>query len=462
MLRLLVPLAGLLLWPAAAHAADVGPSIERAGLEAAGAPGAGKGAPAGRSGGPSAVDGSLVIGRSVQGRPIRAVRVGSARAPRRVLVVGAIHGVEPAGRAVTARLRRARPPRGVALWLVDDLNPDGAAARTRQNARGVDLNRNFPYRWRAMGHPFSTNHSGAGPLSEPESQAAAALIERIKPRVTLWYHQALRLVAKGAGDPALERLYAARSGLPRRRLPPYPGTAVSWQNDASRGDTAFVVELAAGRLSRAGAGRHAAAVLALARAVAPPRVISRPIPFPDRRKEEMRAYARRHYGIDDHRLLRPRVIVQHYTVSDTFRSVFETFARDEPDVELHELPGVCAHFVIDRDGSVYRLVSTNTMCRHTVGLNWTAIGIEHVGRSDGQVMGNARQLRASLRLTRMLQGRHGIRTRDVIGHNESLGSPFHRERVARLRRQTHSDFRRATMNRYRRLLGRLPDPSSLR
>ena len=71
------------------------------------------------------------------------------------------------------------------------------------------------------------------------------------------------------------------------------------------------------------------------------------------------------------------------------------------------------------------------MCRHTVGLNYTAIGIEHVGRSDGQVMGNGRQRRASLRLTRMLQGRYRIRTRNVIGHNESLSSPYHRERVAR-------------------------------
>jgi N-acetylmuramoyl-L-alanine amidase len=142
--------------------------------------------------------------------------------------------------------------------------------------------------------------------------------------------------------------------------------------------------------------------------------------------------------------------------------VWHTFANDRPDVELHELPGVCSHYVIDRDGTVYRLVPTSLMCRHTVGLNWTAIGIEHVGTSDGQVMGNRLQRRASLRLTRYLQGRYGIRTRDVIGHNESLSSPYHRERVARLRNQTHGDFRHATMKRYRRLLGRLPSPSSVR
>jgi N-acetylmuramoyl-L-alanine amidase len=186
-----------------------------------------------------------------------------------------------------------------------------------------------------------------------------------------------------------------------------------------------------------------------------PRIVQRSIPFGEARKRQMRAYSRRHYGAAEHRLLRPKVIVQHFTVSDTFSSVFNTFARNAPDPELRELPGVCAHYVIDKDGTIYQLVTTAIRCRHTVGLNWTAIGIEHVGRSDGQVMGNRRQLRSSLRLTRFLQSRYRIKTGNVIGHNESLSSPYHRERVRRLRRQTHGDFRRATMRRYRRLLARL-------
>jgi N-acetylmuramoyl-L-alanine amidase len=102
------------------------------------------------------------------------------------------------------------------------------------------------------------------------------------------------------------------------------------------------------------------------------------------------------------------------------------------------------------------------MCRHTVGLNWTAIGIEHVGVADAQVLANRRQLAASLRLTRMLQGRHGIATRNVIGHAESLSSPFHRERVASLRTQTHGDFAHSTMLRYRRLLSGMAAPDSVR
>jgi N-acetylmuramoyl-L-alanine amidase len=102
------------------------------------------------------------------------------------------------------------------------------------------------------------------------------------------------------------------------------------------------------------------------------------------------------------------------------------------------------------------------MCRHTVGLNYTAIGIEHVGRSDAQVTGNRRQLAASLRLTRMLQGRYEVATRNVIGHNENRSSPYHRERVARLRTQTHGDFPKSVMDGYRRALRRLPAPASVR
>ena len=123
---------------------------------------------------------------------------------------------------------------------------------------------------------------------------------------------------------------------------------------------------------------------------------------------------------------------------------------------------MCAHYLIDRDGTIHRLVRDTLMCRHTVGLNHVAIGIEHVGTSDDQVLGNRRQRTASLRLTRSLQGRYGIATKNVIGHAESLTSPFHRERVARLRRQTHGDFRRASMRRYRAALGRLPAPRTLR
>src|SRR5581483_8103938 len=102
--------------------------------------------------------------------------------------------------------------------------------------------------------------------------------------------------------------------------------------------------------------------------------------------------------------------------SNSFASAFATFARDVPDGELHELPGTCAHFVIDRDGTIYQLVPLGIRCRHTVGLNYTAIGIEHVGTSDAQILANRRQMAASLRLTAYLMGRYGIPLGNVIGH----------------------------------------------
>ena len=180
-----------------------------------------------------------------------------------------------------------------------------------------------------------------------------------------------------------------------------------------------------------------------------------PIPYGAKRKREMAAYSARHYGRREWRLRRPRVIVEHMAQAGSVAAVRSAFARDVPDVELHELPNVCAHFVVAGSGRIFRLVNLRTRCRHTVGLNWTAIGIEHVGYGDGDVLGDRRQLRASLRLTRWLRCRFGIRARDVIGHAESLSSPYHRELVPSLRRQTHGDWRHASMRVFRRKLRRL-------
>jgi beta-N-acetylhexosaminidase len=177
-----------------------------------------------------------------------------------------------------------------------------------------------------------------------------------------------------------------------------------------------------------------------------------PIPYSEKRKSDMAAYAKRHYGTRTYRLRRPRVIVEHIAVAGTADSVWNIFAPNRRDPELHELPGVCAHYVVNSRGRIHQLVSLRLMCRHTVGLNYTAIGIEHTGFSDGDLLTNKRQLRASLRLTRWLRCSRGIRIRNVIGHNESLRSPYHRERVRRLRTQTHGDMTRRSMRKYRRKL----------
>jgi N-acetylmuramoyl-L-alanine amidase len=200
-------------------------------------------------------------------------------------------------------------------------------------------------------------------------------------------------------------------------------------------------------------------VLALALAVAllappKPQIVWKPIPFGAKRKGEMAQYAERHYGIHSY-VLKPRVIVEHVTATSTFSSAYNTFAADVPDPELPSLPGTCAHFIVDRDGTIYQLVALDIMCRHTVGLNYVAIGIEHVGLSDAQVLGDAAQMRSSLALTAWLMSRYRISMANVIGHNESLSSPFHKELYAPWRHQTHADWRRSDMNIYRTRLAAL-------
>jgi protein MpaA len=180
-----------------------------------------------------------------------------------VLVVGCLHGDEGAGESVTRRLRSIDPPHRTSLWLVDAFNPDGCAAGTRQNARGVDLNRNSPWRWRVLDRPGGTYYSGAGPLSEPESRAIVRLVERVRPAVSIWYHQHARLVDASGGDPRIERAYARLVNLPFRAFGRFPGSVTSWQNATYPGSTAFVVELPAGRLSTSSAQRHEQAVVRL-------------------------------------------------------------------------------------------------------------------------------------------------------------------------------------------------------
>jgi murein peptide amidase A len=179
-----------------------------------------------------------------------------------VLVVGVVHGNETAGLAVAKALERTAP-RGLDLWIVPDLNPDGVAAGTRGNAHGVDLNRNFAVGWREQGGVYA---SGARPFSEREARIARNLILHLRPRVTIWFHQHLDLVWAAGGRRSVERVFARVAGLPYRVLPPIGGSATAWQNRTLPGTTAFVAELPAGMPAAARVPRYVRAVLAAARA----------------------------------------------------------------------------------------------------------------------------------------------------------------------------------------------------
>jgi murein peptide amidase A len=202
----------------------------------------------------------LLLGRSWRGRPIAAAEVGN-RSGTRVLVVGCIHGNEPGGIPITRALERLSP-HDLDLWIVPDLNPDGVAVGTRANAHGVDLNRNFPWHWRPMGGVYA---SGPHPLSEREARIAHALILRLHPHLTIWFHQHLDLVWASGGDRRIERVFARVSGLPYRPLPQLARSAISWQNNTLRGTTAFAAELPEGQPGRAAIAHYVCAVLAAAR-----------------------------------------------------------------------------------------------------------------------------------------------------------------------------------------------------
>jgi protein MpaA len=196
------------------------------------------------------------IGRSTRGRPIRLFTLGSGRP--RILVVGCIHGDECAGSVVANRLLHARPPASGSIAVVQDLNPDAHAAKRRTNARGVDLNRNFPGTWRRL------PTSGRAPASEVETRLAMRLIRRLRPDVTIWFHQPQTLVRASGPSVSVARRFAGLAGMRFRRLPWPPGSATAWQHGAFPRSRAFVVELRPGALGIREAGRYADAVRGLA------------------------------------------------------------------------------------------------------------------------------------------------------------------------------------------------------
>jgi Zinc carboxypeptidase len=201
------------------------------------------------------------IGVSVGGRPIAAYRMRGSPAPtRKVLVIGEMHGEEPAGLAVSDALIAGvkNTPDNLELWVVPTMNPDGASTGMRGNGRGVDLNRNFDGGAKpwcpapGCGEGADARNTGTGPLSEPESKAIWAFVNRVRPDVIVIYHQPLDEVDcspnRGQRLLALCTAYATAAGLTVNRVGyiDVSGTLTNSYMQANPGRWAFTVEYGSG------------------------------------------------------------------------------------------------------------------------------------------------------------------------------------------------------------------------
>ncbi len=203
-----------------------------------------------------------VIGTSIQGRPLEAFRMGDPKGVT-VAVIGVIHGNEEAGLLITDELLNMQIPKGVNLWVIPSMNPDGTALNRRGNANRVDLNRNFPYGWARIGQPGYWQYSGPNRASEPETKALVSFFREIKPALGVWYHQDLNIISPGVGfEGEIRARYGAITGLPMKRITggTYTGVAATWQKRGLKNSMAFVVELGK-TLSTDEAKVHASAVL---------------------------------------------------------------------------------------------------------------------------------------------------------------------------------------------------------
>jgi murein peptide amidase A len=211
-----------------------------------------------------------LLGKSVQKRAITAVQLGDPAGARVALVVGVIHGDERAGLRIIRAIKREASRRapalsGTQLWAIATVNPDGLRAHTRKNSHGVDLNRNFPYRWRGHVPHSSGYYPGPRPASEPETRAVMAFIQRIQPDLSIWYHQPWGAVLACHGGPQTAVEYAKLVGMRTScRGAGLRGTAISWETNTVPGSTAFVVEMPPGKISGRSAARQARAALTVA------------------------------------------------------------------------------------------------------------------------------------------------------------------------------------------------------
>lgn len=191
----------------------------------------------------------IVVGKTSQGRKIVAYFRGDPKAKRVALVLGQMHGDEPAGRRTAMYIvERLRVKPGTGLWVIPTMNPDGRAKDTRTNARGVDLNRNWPTSGWIKGTKGSRTYGGPKKGSERETKAMMRFLKKYKPRYIASLHQPLNGVGKSGKNVAYEKRLAKYLGLKRKYFGVAQGkgtspTLTGWYNHyLGKHGTAITVE----------------------------------------------------------------------------------------------------------------------------------------------------------------------------------------------------------------------------
>lgn len=150
-------------------------------------------------------------------------------------------------------------------------------------------------------------------------------------------------------------------------------------------------------------------------------IVDIPIIFDEQRMELTKEYLLNRYNLDQETPeITPKMVVLHWTAIPSLKKSFEAFNRStlpnwRPDLENVSGLNVSSHFLVDQDGTIYRLMPETLMARHTIGLNHCAIGIENVGGTEGMPLTTA-QLRSNIYLVNYLASKYDIDY--VIGHQE--------------------------------------------
>jgi beta-N-acetylhexosaminidase len=153
-------------------------------------------------------------------------------------------------------------------------------------------------------------------------------------------------------------------------------------------------------------------------------IVSKPIDFGVKRVQMTKDYIRNHYGIDAQTInIEPKIILLHWTGAMDLESSFkrlksEKLFADRTDIAKASKLNVSSHYMVDRDGSIYKLMPDNQMARHVIGLNYSAIGIENIGgRADKAEDLTKAQLKANISLIKYLKAKYP-KIEYVIGHYE--------------------------------------------